>query len=232
MATMGSTDRIPPDEVRAQVYVDRMKPLNLREQTYGIDGYLRSWWRDERLRFNSTANGGCTDFLSLTRTATASIWKPDFYWEKSLSVTLPKQIESVDVGAGQSLFVYPDGGVFWSQQVRMTISCSMDLYKLPFDTQRCEYLMGLYSKTASEVRLSWKPAVPAIDGTSTACLNEYIVTSIESDSPLFQCETTSRCPADPRPKSRARSLPRALPSLLVSCRVTSILGSRGRRRRW
>ena len=69
------------DNVEVQVYVDQFQPIDMLHQTYEIEGYLRAWWTDSRLRFNGTADGGCTDELSLTAAEHARIWKPQFYWE-------------------------------------------------------------------------------------------------------------------------------------------------------
>jgi hypothetical protein len=119
----------PPDKVETQVYVDRLHSLDQREQTFGFEGYLRSWWRDSRLAYNASARAwwrnSALNFpdmpgdeacepseLSLTREESASVWRPDFYWEKALSIKLPKSGFGFDSGAGQSFFVYPDGSVF------------------------------------------------------------------------------------------------------------------------
>ena len=45
------------DNVEVQVYVDQFQPINMLRQTYEIDGFLRAWWSDPRLRFNGTDDG-------------------------------------------------------------------------------------------------------------------------------------------------------------------------------
>ena len=181
----------PPDPVGTQLYIDRFHYLDQRHQSFGFEGYLRLWWQDPRLAFNAK---NCTmSKLSLTRSESRSIWRPGLYWEKAIKITLPKSVEMIDSGAGELLEVSPDGSVFWSQQMSMRIACEMDLYKLPFDTQHCEYLVGLYAQTATEVQLAWKKDVDgqertALAGATSACMPEFIVTSIEQDSPVMEYE--------------------------------------------
>ena len=186
----------PPDKVSTQVYIDRFHNIDQKNQLFGFDGYLRSWWNDSRLRFsNSSAidSSVCLlEKLSFTRHESAQIWKPAFYWEKAVKIVLPKSSAMRDSGAGELFEVSPDGQVFWSQQVSMTIKCELDLYKMPFDTQRCTYLMGLYAQTAAEVQLAWKQdggvERTALAGATSACVSEFVLTNLEQDSPTFVYE--------------------------------------------
>lgn len=61
----------PADQVRVQAYVEKLVPLDMKQGTYGFDGYLRTWWNDPRLKFNES----CTNKLSLSTTERAQIWK-------------------------------------------------------------------------------------------------------------------------------------------------------------
>jgi hypothetical protein len=65
--------KAPPDHVEVQVWVEQMLPLNFKEGTYGFSGYLRAWWRDTRLAFNSS----CVDKLSFGKEDRDAIWKCD-----------------------------------------------------------------------------------------------------------------------------------------------------------
>ena len=70
------------------------------------------WWKDARLAYNGTADGGCVDKISLSQAEMAQVWKPSFYWEGAKSITMPDE----DRGTGQLFEFYPDGSVWWSRQ--------------------------------------------------------------------------------------------------------------------
>jgi hypothetical protein len=70
-----TASQIPADAVEAQVYVDKWHPLETSKQTFGLDGYLRSWWWDPRLRYNGTSTGGCRDKLVFGAVERGKIWK-------------------------------------------------------------------------------------------------------------------------------------------------------------
>jgi hypothetical protein len=75
----GQVAAVPPEEISVQFYVDQFMPLNEVSQTFGLNGYLRAYWMDTRLAYNSSDEGGCTDELSLsTFEERALIWKPEF----------------------------------------------------------------------------------------------------------------------------------------------------------
>ena len=66
-----------PTIVETQIYVDQLEPLDLHKQTFGFKGYLRLWWTDSRLQFESRA---CMDTLNVKRRQMERIWKPELYW--------------------------------------------------------------------------------------------------------------------------------------------------------
>ena len=120
LSTLAScaASQVPPDVVEAQFYVDKWHPLETKLQTFGLDGYLRAWWQDPRLRYNGTAAGGCRDKLVFGASERDAIWKPEFYWEGIEVPLLPK-----GGGRGESLEADPDGRVWWSRQVSIVSSC-------------------------------------------------------------------------------------------------------------
>ena len=164
----------PADLVEVQVYVEQYQPLNMLRQTYAIDGFLRAWWNDPRLRYNSTAEGGCTDELSLKHADRQKIWMPEFYWEGAKDVTLSS------ASLGELLKVDPSGNVWWSRQVSFVLSCPFsegkNLDKMPFDTQTCDFMMGMYAEDASEVVLKWRADKVAMDNWNGTCLAEWHAT--------------------------------------------------------
>merc|ERR1712025_338072 len=82
-------------------------------------------------------------------------------------------------GAGEMMSVSPDGTVFWSRQARFTLSCQMDMALLPFDSQQCSHMAGLYSQKAEHVQLRWKPEAEAIANwdSRSNCISGWVVTA-------------------------------------------------------
>ena len=204
------------DVLWTQFYLDRYADDSLSQQSYGLDGYLRSWWNDPRLAFDSSISNDsshvCTlGKLSFTRAESTRVWKPQYYFERALSVTLPGEREMIDSGAGELFEVAPDGSVFWSQQVSLQLACPLQLEDLPFDTQRCLYRMGLYSQTADEV----SPA------TNRRDFGQYVVCCL----PRLACQSRASQLSRFRPSPLTRRLsPTSHPSLLSPHRYGSCGG--------
>ena len=157
----------PPEDIYVQFYVEAYEPLDLKDQTWGMVGYLRAYWSDPRLRYNGTAAGGSTDALSFKVPERARIWKPEFYWEGAKGLVLPNP----NAGTGELLKVYPDGSVFWSRQTTVRLACPVsNMWALPFDTQRCPWMMGMYAETAAEVVLRWRTNLTALSNWDNVCL--------------------------------------------------------------
>ena len=165
----------PPEEIRVQTYIEKYYELDMQGGSFSIDGYLRVWWSDPRLRFNGTEDGGCVDKLSFGESERARIWKPILYWEGAQDIIMP----SVGKGTGELLEVYPDGSVWWSRQAHFTLACpfAANLGRMPFDTQTCNFMVGMYADTALDSQLRWKEGRVALaNHDGTACLNEWFVT--------------------------------------------------------
>ena len=167
----GSCAVAPPEIVEVQVYIDQFQPLDMVAQTFALDGYLRSYWNDPRLVYS-----GCMEVLSFKEPERKRIWKPEFYWERAKRITLPDHGKPPD--RGELLKVYPNGDIFWSRQVEFVLSCDFasNLDKLPFDTQTCKFMMGMYAETASEVVVRWKPGATALSNWDGVCLAEWMLT--------------------------------------------------------
>lgn len=183
----------PPDSVHTQFHVDRYHLVDELAESFGFDGYLRTWWHDPRLSFGSHPNASCAGLskLSLTRAESRLVWRPQLYWERALRIVLPTDTAMVGAGAGELFEISPEGFVFWSQQTSATLACDLDLSKMPFDTQRCRYKMGLYSFTADEVTLRWKTgrsALGAWNSSSTCRLHELIPSQLEQENTIDRYE--------------------------------------------
>jgi hypothetical protein len=190
----------PPDEIRVQAYIEKLHTLDISGGTFGFDGYLRAWWTDPRLAFNGTANGGCVDKLSIGTKEQELIWTPEFYWEGAKQITMPHEQR----GTGQLLEVYPDGKIWWSRQTSFKLSCpfASNLDALPFDTQTCTFMLGMYADTSFDSYLRWKEGRAAIANTDgTACL----VCDCEPNQSPVKSSRTGLGPKISRPQTSALS---------------------------
>ena len=57
---------------------------------------------------------------------------------------------------GQGVYISATGDVFWTQRMRLTLSCPMDFWTMPYDEHDCPIKFGLYRSTASQVIVRWK----------------------------------------------------------------------------
>ena len=69
---------------------------------------------------------------------------------------LPDEKMGFSDGKGEMFTVSSGGEILWSRQASFRIACKMNLEKLPFDTQSCGLLAGLYSQRAEQVQLRWR----------------------------------------------------------------------------
>jgi len=153
--SVGNPHACPPaaDVVQMEMAIKTVVELDQVALTYTLDGYLRLFWKDERLQFNSSACGLSSIALASPKTTAIQLWTPDVYFEQQVQTKLGS-----DAKGGESFFIYPDGSVFWSRQARFQLRCNMGFGRLPLDVQNCLVLAGLYSYTAENVRLEWKDA--------------------------------------------------------------------------
>ena len=147
----------PPEQVEVQMYVESIPYIHQLTQTYGLNGYMRLWWREPRL---SDANRTSNLVFTANDGLAPRLWLPDLYFE------LAESVHFAAPGAeGESIVVKPDGGIWWSRQARLRLRCCMEFRRMPFDTQRCPVRMGSYANSASEIELRWKPeALPGVIG--------------------------------------------------------------------
>ena len=151
------------DVVEIQYGVDQFSNLFQRTQTWGVAGYFRTWWHDPRLAFNATEAG--TDRISLPLADQSKIWQPHTYLEM---VQDWSGITDTD-GFSEGLWIYSDGRVWRSQQRRATLACTIDLSQMPYDTQSCQWKMGMYTELAHEVQIKWR----ANNGTSLDAFDRW-----------------------------------------------------------
>ncbi len=131
-----------------------------------------------------------------------------------VNLELPDEKMGVSDGKGEMFTVSSGGEILWSRQASFTIECKMNLERLPFDTQPCGLLAGLYSQRAEQVQLVWRnPAeYEALANWGSTCLSGWVATSLVQTNEL-QSFVTGNFTCTPPPPLCPLPLPRPPGSL-------------------
>lgn len=83
-STCALSQTVAPDSVHLQVHVSKFLPLNEGGASWELYGFLRMWWHDPRLAFNSSVvgtDGRCqkVNALEFSGKDREVIWTPDLY---------------------------------------------------------------------------------------------------------------------------------------------------------
>lgn len=162
----GECPRVDVNMIDAQIYVTKIPAIDQKAGTYSIEGFFRLWWNDPRLTFDDSEAGGCVEKL-VFRDGPSKLWTPDFYFPPSVTHQIGAKND------GQLMEVRPNGDVYWSQRLRVTINCAMDFRQMPWDTQECDIVMGSYSQGPAEVNFQWKRDRIAMDKLDEQTNNEW-----------------------------------------------------------
>jgi hypothetical protein len=95
---------------------------------------------------------GCVSELTMLD-GRGKVWTPDSYLPTSVT-----HDRSGTLNDGQLLRISPDGGVFWSQRLQVTLDCTMDFSQMPYDKHSCKVVIGSFSQSSAEVLYKWKGA--------------------------------------------------------------------------
>mmetsp|Transcript_27468 Transcript_27468/g.69909 ORF Transcript_27468/g.69909 Transcript_27468/m.69909 type:complete len:441 (+) Transcript_27468:14-1336(+) len=167
----------PPERVQTQFYIDYMS-VDQKKQEYTVEGFLRVFWKDERLAFGNDTNPECVCLTSLIFENDADLWTPDLYFERVIKLALAGT--GPGAGFGTLLTIDREGNVVWSRQSAITLRCPMHFGNIPFDSHSCPYTMGLYSQTASDVILEWLDPVKALDNWKAVGTSLWDITNMRA----------------------------------------------------
>ncbi|XP_033742236.1 glycine receptor subunit alpha-3-like [Pecten maximus] len=167
-------DDIPTD-VTIQIFIMSIDSLNEVSMDYSMTIFLRQKWVDKRLVYKPVPG---MSMLELDSRMIEKVWVPDtiFSNEKRASfheVTVPNKL----------MQLYPNGTVFYSVRISMTLSCDMKLASYPLDSQHCLVAVESYSYSTENVVFQWHPT-QAIRMMSDRLLPQFFFSkevSFESD---------------------------------------------------
>jgi hypothetical protein len=133
-----------PTKVEAQLYIYALNEVDQKKKEVTMSAYLRTWWKDSRLAFNATTDGGCFDDpMILTSQFNTRLWGPNLYIPNLVKAVFMKDLT----------YVYADGTIWRSEQVLLTTNCKLTFHRMPFDIHNCEVTLASYSFGASSMRI-------------------------------------------------------------------------------
>ncbi|KAL3115777.1 hypothetical protein niasHT_007782 [Heterodera trifolii] len=156
--------------VSIAIYIESMSTFKAQTMDFEMDMYFAMAWYDRRLAHN------CTHPLLVAHKSIAErIWTPDLYFLNAKfaylqEVTMPNFM----------LVIYPDGLVFKTLRIDVTLSCNMDLQLFPFDRQECPMVIQPFAYIENLVNLSWHvdPPYYPITTNPELKLNDMVITGM------------------------------------------------------
>ncbi|KAL8617101.1 hypothetical protein ACOMHN_014271 [Nucella lapillus] len=141
-----------PTLVEVQIFLVSFDSISEATMDYSLTIFLRQKWNDSRLTYRPLAG---IEALELDTRVMQKIWVPDLYF------TNEKQAAFHDVTVPNRLMhVYPGGQVLYSTRISMKLSCDMNLWKFPFDSQVCHVSMESYGYSTDNIVFQWVPDDP------------------------------------------------------------------------
>ncbi|PFX20131.1 Gamma-aminobutyric acid receptor subunit beta-3 [Stylophora pistillata] len=137
---------VGPLDMEVDLYVESFANIAEANMEYTLFGYFRHYWTDKRLANKSR------EIIHLKGSTIEHAWLPDTYISNSRQSNLRQK----DSEAESSLFLYPNGAIFYSKGVKIVASCAMDLKDFPMDTQKCGLSLGSYGHSSADVEYKWK----------------------------------------------------------------------------
>ncbi|KJH49296.1 Cation transporter family protein [Dictyocaulus viviparus] len=155
-------------DVHVAIYIESMSSFKAQTMDFEVDMYLAMGWFDRRLAHN------CTHPILVTSKLIADrIWHPDLYFVNSKFAYL-QEVTTPNL----MVIVYPDGLIFKSMRLDVTLSCMMDLKLFPIDHQECPLTIQSYAYIEQLVNLTWHVAPPSfpIGSNDEIKLNDMAIT--------------------------------------------------------
>ncbi|TKR89602.1 hypothetical protein L596_013678 [Steinernema carpocapsae] len=169
--------------VSVAVYIESMSSFKAQTMDFEVDMYLAMGWYDRRLAHN------CTHPILITHKFIADrLWQPDLYFVNSKFAYLQEV-----TAPNFMVIVYPDGLIFKSMRIDVTLSCMMDLQRFPMDKQECPLVIQSYAYIENILNLTWHEDQPnfPIGSNAEIKLNDMIIVNTRTEKcsgpyPMFR----------------------------------------------
>ncbi|XP_048088685.1 5-hydroxytryptamine receptor 3A-like [Alosa alosa] len=132
-----------PTYATVDLYLYVIIDVNEKSQSFTTGVSLSASWTNELLRWNPK------DFCGIRQinVPKEDVWRPYF--------TIMESIEAMHSGAesAREVVLRSAGRVSFGDTYKITSTCNMDLYKFPFDTQKCQLTLLTLLNTIDQLRL-------------------------------------------------------------------------------
>ncbi|PAA68432.1 hypothetical protein BOX15_Mlig015474g1 [Macrostomum lignano] len=160
-----------PTVVEINMYIQSFGSISVIDMDYTLDIMLRQKWVDPRLKFT-----GYQHTLSLSYLK-QQIWIPDLFFRNSKygflhEITTPNYL----------IWLQFDGTITFSQKLTVKLSCPMQLWNFPMDTQFCPLEIGSYGFPLRDLEFAWMKNRSAVSLNRQMLLNEFEMPSVNTSS--------------------------------------------------
>jgi hypothetical protein len=133
--------REPTVPVSIGIALLTVSDVNPVEGSWVASIWLRATWTDPYLAWDPADWGGVSELDF--HPERGELWVPDisFYNQRENAVWSEK-----------AAYVYSSGFIFYSRPAVVKMSCTQDLTKFPFDTQKCGFHIGTWNDHGHEIR--------------------------------------------------------------------------------
>ncbi|MBN3276746.1 GBRR1 protein, partial [Polyodon spathula] len=172
----------PAIPVGVDVQVESLDTISEVDMDFTMTLYLRHYWKDERLSFQSTNNLSMTFDGRLVK----KIWVPDmFFVHSKRSFIHDTTTDNV------MLRVHPDGKVLYSLRVTVTAMCNMDFSRFPLDTQSCSLEIESYAYTDEDLMLYWMKGNDSLKTDERISLSQFLIQKFHTTTKLAFYSSTA-----------------------------------------
>ncbi|OCT93876.1 gamma-aminobutyric acid receptor subunit rho-3 [Xenopus laevis] len=161
--------------VGIDVQIESIDSISEVDMDFTMTFYLRHYWKDERLSFQSTNNRSMTFDGRLIK----KIWVPDvFFVHSKRSFIHDTTMENI------MLRVYPDGNVLFSLRITVSAMCFMDFSRFPLDTQNCSLELESYAYNEEDLMLYWKQGNESLKTDEHIALSQFFIEEFSASNGL------------------------------------------------
>ncbi|KAK2168694.1 hypothetical protein LSH36_15g19065, partial [Paralvinella palmiformis] len=134
---------------------------------YVVNIFMRQRWIDDRLNFTEYKHD-----ITLNYNMFDLLWVPDLYVknEKKATfheVTVPNRL----------LKLSPNGQIYYSQRLSLTLKCDMHLKYYPMDNQTCKIEFESYGYTTRDIVFKWNTEKDPVQVSEWLEMPEFILTN-------------------------------------------------------
>ena len=134
-----------PVEVKVQIALEALGPIDTKAFTFEVDFYLREFWTDPRIDIQNDS------VIVLNGNPNLFLWVPDLFILNADDTKIHKMVTDPI-----STIIYKGGRIFISSATHVSFACSMDLHMFPMDSQICSLELESYAHDYQNLKLGWK----------------------------------------------------------------------------